>query len=292
MLDVCDVCKKDSAVIHVEDDADYCPACFRKMLLDVLGEKNVFDYSKYVTVREKTGDLHSFYVAHKTVGQMQTWEAVEQGGDYKFMHMSFEDENGTDVACDFLDKVMRGVSSKSLRYIDPNKLRARLADKGTITIADSNDSMMEISFIVDGERFTGHEFVKLLAGYEGFNMRYQFHDPSDNLLAEDEYLMPVIITYDGIIEELRAIIDKYTVSRYITSDFLPAFEKEFVVVENKLSLFLAGEKRRDAVNAGKEMMHMINRLESDNVNFPKKYVDRLEMMIFPYGHDERDNFKI
>lgn len=290
MLDICHVCRIERAVIHIEDDADYCPECFRRMLMKELGDKNVFDYSKYITVREDGGMLHSFLVTHKTVGQMPVWEATEQGGDYCFSHLSYEDDNGTDVVCEFLNIILRGVSSKTLRYLDPNKLRARLADKGTIGIADSNDSMMEISFVIDGESFSGHEFVKLLAGYEGFNMRYQIHEPTDRFLGEDEYLMPVIITKDSLIKELESIIGRYSSGNQIESNFIPDFENDFGIIITKLKLFLDGEKRREAVDTGKEMMRILNGVRSDNISFPANVIKRLEMMIFPYGNDGRDNY--
>ena len=288
MLDICHVCRKENSIIHIEGDADYCFKCFKKMLLDELGDKNVFEYSKYVTVREPNGTLHSFLVTHRMIGQMPAWEAVEQGGEYKFSNMSFANDNGTDVVCEFLDQVLRGISSKTLRYMDPNKLRARLADKGTVTVVESEDSLLEIGFVVDGEYFSGHEFVRLLAGYEGFNLRYQVHEPTEGTLLEDEYLVPTIITRELLTEEVREIIDKYTMKRYITTDLITKFEKDFAAAELKLKIFLNGEKRREAVAAGKEIVRMINRLESDSDQFPGKLIARLEKMIFPYGADERD----
>ena len=84
------------------------------MMLEMFGKDNTFHYAKNIIISETDGKMHSFRIQHLILGNIVTWEAQEVGGNYYFQDVSDLNENGSDVAQRFFQKIINGVQYKSI----------------------------------------------------------------------------------------------------------------------------------------------------------------------------------
>ena len=180
-MDLCDICKRKPAKIHVEGEGDFCLDCYNAEILERIGKEDTFDYPRQITVMEPGGAVHTFDIEHVILGTLVSWEATEIAGNYSFRECSDIDENGAEVAERFLKKIVKGVCTKSLAIEDNRASNLvhkdgktyRIKDKGVINIIEDEDNNFQPAFVVDGIKFTMEEFAELFGANIGFNIHFQ-----------------------------------------------------------------------------------------------------------------------
>lgn len=281
MSELCCICKKNISYIHIDGDGDYCRDCHNKKMLEEFGVKNNFNYSNTIIVSEKSGKLHTFKVEHIILGSIVSWDAEEIKGDYSFRLISRITDNGTEVARSFFHKIVDGVNNKSLSASSWGQ--TYINDKGNVQVVSREDEYgWHTAMVVDGHVFSSENFVELFSSFEGFNIQYRICDASEPLLGKDEYLMPIKVTVDELIEELEYIINVYSDNGFMDYKTIPLFDEYFYKYIDKLELFYEN-KRDEAVVAGKKIIEMLEKIENDDDFFPTHEVGLVNRIITKYS---------
>ena len=213
------------------------------------------------------------------IAVMENTGRQEIGGDYSFKLISDMAENGSKAAERFIEKITAGVKNKILS-IEPES-DAYLSNKGDIHIEydEERDSMI---FVIDGKRVLPDELAECLSCFEGFDLQYAIRDESEPLLGEDEYLIPVKITRDTLVEELEEKINMYSDGGFLSYKILSLFQDWLYGHIDKLEV-LYRYNREDAVGAGKEMIRMLEGIEHDDDFFPEAERQLIMKIITKYG---------
>ena len=279
MSDLCCICNKNIPYIHIEGEGDFCRECHNERMINKFGVSNDFSYSNTIVVREASGTFHTFNVAHIILGSIVSWEANEVGGEYRFRHISDIRNNGAVVAQEFFRKIAEGVNCKTVNLSDYTL--PSINDKGNIQVSCSDSCNPEVQFIVDGKKYTPNELASLFAGYEEFNIQYRISDPSAPLLGEDEYLVPVKITPEGLLEELECILNVFSNKGFMDYKRIPMFDEYFYKYITKLEV-LYEYKREEAKEVGKKMIEIFENIEHDDDYFPEYIINIINEIITKY----------
>lgn len=290
----CDICKKNIARIHISGEGRYCLECHNSRVLERFGKEDTYNYSENMSVLEPSGVIHSFKIEHMILGSIVSWDAYEQNGDYHFREISDIDENGAVVAKRFFQKIVDGVCTKTLQESDipaSNLLHRNgrilgLKDKGTINIIEDENMDHEIAFEIDGQVFSSEDFGRLLGAYSGFSLQYQIKDASAPVLKEDEYLVPVKITKKSLIEELEQAISIHGDRGFISYKILLPFDMTVYRILDKLEVLVKCGDKKEALEAGKEMVRIFLEIETDDDYFPEYFLVNIGRIVDPYGTDE------
>lgn len=293
-MKLCDVCKSAPAKILITGEGDYCLDCYNAKILSRFGKEDTFEYPRRITIMEPNGEIHTFDIEHTILGTLVSWDAIEVGGNYSFRECSDIDENGAVVAQRFFKKIAKGVSMKSLQIDDmpaSNLLHKdgrtySIGDKGMINIIEDEENGYETAFVIDGIKFTPEEFVRLFGGYRGFNIHFQIHDASDPLFGEDEYLVPIRITKDSLINELKTAVNTYGEGNFIGYKDVYAFDLEFDHVVKKLEVLMEAGERDKALQIGKEIVRILESIETDDDCFPYSDIEAVCKTVDPFRLDE------
>ena len=291
---LCDICKKSVATIRITGEGDYCLDCHNERMLKRYGRENDYKYSKRMSVLEPSGAVHAFEIEHVILGSIVSWDAYEKNGNYHFREISDIDDNATVVAARFFQKIVDGVCTKTLQEYDmPASNLAYddgrcygLKDKGTINVIEDEGRDYEIGFEIDGKVFTPEQIAELLGSYPGFSIQYQIHDASDPVLKEDEYLMPVRITKQSLVDELETAIAIQGDRGFISYKDTRAFDEAFYLIIKKLKVLADSGKREDALAAARQMARVMMALETDDDFFPEYNMECICKAADPHGLDE------
>lgn len=292
-IKLCDICNKEPAKILITGEGEYCLDCYNAMTLKEAGRTDTFDYPRQITIMEPSGDLHTFNIEHVILGDIVSWDAYEVDGNYSFRECSDIDENGAFVAQRFIRKIVKGVSTKSLRVDDKmasNLLRKggktySINDKGIIHIVEDEDNNYLPAFVVDGIKFSPEEFTELFGGLSGFDMHFQIHDASDPVFGENEYLVPVYITKDSLIQELNTYINTHGDRGFIDHKHVFDFDASFEHIINKLEILVKAGEREKALEIGKEIVKILKGIETDDDYFPYSDIDVVCKTVDPFRID-------
>ena len=291
-MDLCDICKKEPVKIHVEGEGDFCLDCYNKAYLDKIGIEDTYDYPRQMGVIEPGGKMHTFNIEHVILGDLVSWDAYEIGGEYHFREISDLDENGAVIAQRFFKKIIKGVCTKSLKIRDypaanllnKDGVTYSIGDKGFIRVAEDDREYIP-NFVVDGIRFTGEEFCRLFGGLMGFDIHFQIHDASDPLPGENEYLVPVLITRETILEELQSYINIYGNKGFVSYKQVFGFDTAFRHIASKLEVLMQAGDRDKAVEIGKEVIKVFENIETDDDWFPYSDMDVVRCIVDPHRID-------
>ena len=291
---VCDICKEKPIRVHLTGQGDYCLDCYNSLILSRYGIEDTFDYPETMSVMEPSGTLHTFQIEHMVLGDRVSWDANEVDGNYHFRDISDADMNGAVVAQKFFRKIVNGVCTKSLyetkfpaeNLVHRDRKYIGLREKGTINIIEDEDRGYAVGFEIDGKKFTGEELERLLGPYSGFTIQYKIQDPSDSVLKEDEYLVPVYITKESLIDELERTLNIYGDRGFVSYKDTMKFDEAFNKVADKLEVLAHSEKRDDAIQTGKQMIRILLNIETDDDYFPVNNIQLICKIIDPFGTDE------
>ena len=203
-----------------------------------------------------------------------------------FKEFEFDvDEDGTAVAQTLFRKIVDGVCSKTLEeHKSEWGTSFSLKSKGNIQIIEDEDNDWEPAFVIDGKKFTPEEFAELIKGYVSFQMQYQIKDGSDKLLGENEYLVPVKISKQGLMEELETAL-AVTTDRggFLSYKNVPAFDELFYKILDKLQVLDDALEREKAQEIGRAIAKRLREVEHDDDWFPVGDIQMICRIVDPYG---------
>lgn len=170
-----------------------------------------FQYPKNIAITDKQGDLHFFSLHHIFMGSMVHWNADEENGSYHVEMDAPPEEPADRQIHNFHKKIVEKLWNRSLEKhtIDGYELTS-LQDHGNLDIRYSNEKN-ETVFVIDGKTFSAEKFMELLRTYEGWTMQFQIRSASDGVLKENERLMPVDVSKESILEELKLALFFFSV---------------------------------------------------------------------------------
>lgn len=287
MGEICEVCKKNPAKIQIGKHS-YCFDCHNKMALKDMGIDNDFVYAKNMSVIEPCGKMHSFKIEHIVLGSIVRWEANEIDGEYRFRLISDVDEDGTAIAQKLFRKIVDGVCSKTLEeHRSVWGTSVSLKSKGNIQIIEDEDNDWGPAFEIDGRKFTPEEFAKLISTYTSFIMQYQIRDGSSSLLSENEYLVPIKISKELLLQELETAL-AVTTDRggFLSYKNVSAFDELFSNILDKLQILDDALERDKAQEIGRAIARRLREVEHDDDWFPIGDIQMICQIVDPYETDE------
>ena len=279
MSKLCDICKKNKAIISITGRGQYCYDCHNKMVMDDYGMPDTFNYAKTMSVMEPSGEVHTFEVNHIILGDIVSWEAVEKQGGYRFNDISDIEDNGVEVAKRFFKKIVDGVCTKTLDGYS-------LKEKGVIMFSEDEDDDYSPVFVIDGKKYAPNDFARLTQGYNGFVMHYQIHDASEPLLGEHEYLVPVKITKENIIAEFENALSLHCNNGFLNNDRVSSFDELFSLIVGKLKIIYDSRDCDYAVSIAKELLKRLAEIETDDDFFPFHEMQMVCEAVDPRGIDD------
>lgn len=283
MGDKCEICKKNPAKIHIGNHS-YCFECHNQKALDEMGIDNEFEYARNMSVMEPGGKMHSFEIEHVVLGAIVTWEANEIDGDYQFRLISDVEEDGTTVARKFFRKIVDGVCTKTLEeYTSGFATSYSLKSKGNIRITEDDEDFSPV-FEIDGMKYTPEEFAELIRGYNGFNMNFQIRDGSSPLLSDNEYLVPMKISKEILLQELETAL-AVTTDRggFLSYKNVSAFDEFFYKILDKLQVLDDALERQKAQEIGIAIARRLREVEHDDDWFPVGNIQSICAVVDPFG---------
>jgi len=162
-----------------------------------------------------------------------------------------------------------------------------IKSKGNIHIASGQNSSGGASFVIDGKSYTPEEFGELIKSYEGFNMQYQIMDGSDSLLGEDEYLVPLKITEDTILEELEMALDiSADWNGFLSYEEVPVFDELYAGIIEKIKILTDCLQIKKAQKLGCAIAKRLHEIETDDDCFPYDSIKMLCDTVDPFGTNE------
>lgn len=291
---LCDICGKRETVIFIEGEGKFCRECNNKRMMELFGEEEEYRYPETAFVYESDGTLRKFRVTHLMLGPIVEWNAEEMklpdgsGGYYQFSGItSIHDRPGV-AASRFFNKIIDGVRYKSIEKKEPdhsysnllyrNGMYYSLKSAGSISLYEGEDNRSH--FVVDGEEFSPQELAEMTGPFAGgFKIQYRVCDGTEPELKPDTYLMPVVITKKKLISELSEEIGKQTENGFISyRDTANVSDAVFRICE-KLKMMYNSENREEAVEAGEEMIRMLEAIQHDDDIFPEYEINVIRVII-------------
>jgi len=282
MGDHCEICKKNLAKICI-DNHSYCFECHNKMALNEMGIENKFEYARNMSVMEPDGKIHNFEIEHVVLGAIVSWEANEIDGNYHFRLISDVEEDGTTIASKFFRKIVDGVCTKTLEeYKSGFATLYSLRSKGNIRITEDDEDFSPV-FEIDGMKYSPEDFAELIRGYNGFNMNFQIRDGSCPLLGENEYLVPVKISKEILLQELETAL-AVTTDRggFLSYKNVSAFDEFFDKILDKLQILDDALERQKAQEIGIAIAKRLREVEHDDDWFPIGHIQSICGIVDPF----------
>ena len=134
-------------------------------------------------------------------------------------------------------------------------------------------------------KFSPEEFTELFGGLPGFDIHFQIHDASDPVFGDNEYLVPVYITKDSLIQELSTYINTHGDGGFIDYKHVSAFDASFEQIVKKLEVLVESGDREKAVEIGKEIVKILRDIETDDDCFPYSDIDIVCKTVDPFRTD-------
>lgn len=281
MNDLCDKCKRNKAIINIIGVGNFCRECHNAKMINLYGGGNTFDYPKKILVSDAFDEKHIMNIEHIILGDMVTWEAREEGGDYYFKDYTPIYIPGDAAAQSFVEKVVDGICTKTVNRYQHG---LQIKNKGNVLIEQDDN---EVYFVVDGIRYTPQQFASLFRGYEGFNMQFRICDSSSDLLGENDYLTAVKIDTELLLDELEAAIRVVSYGQgFISYKNVNIFSDMFYPIYEKLRILYEANPE-EAKIAGKKMALFLSLIESDDDAFPYRDIRTICELVDPHRLDEK-----
>lgn len=188
----CDFCGREPAIIHIEGIGDFCLDCHNERMATLCGlDHDPFVYPRNIAVTDKDGEWHHFNLSHMYFGSMIRWQADENEGDYEIIMRGSVDEPASDQISRFHRKIADTLWNRTLAVADSSWGKSvSLEDHGNIDIRYSTEEK-KVSFVIDGKTYSLEKFGKMLEAYEGWTLQYQMREKSEDIVKENECLVPV-----------------------------------------------------------------------------------------------------
>jgi len=176
----CDICGKD-ARIHVGDGESgvythYCQTCHNTIMAMDIGIDLAEDVPEELIITDSKNRVHRFNVDYMIWGHMQRLEVYE---DYS---TGYRCAVGAEFDVGFpelWERMMKKLDRKmSTEYIDEKKNWTTEKIVGDIGWDSESD---ELRIVINGEPFTWHELYREVQAREGWQVKIEFADSTDDL---------------------------------------------------------------------------------------------------------------
>ncbi|RNF39616.1 DUF7713 domain-containing protein [Planococcus salinus] len=179
----CQECQKNEVYIHFGEDR-LCLDCFNEIMANELGVE-AESYPEGVTLRDGKGEVHHFRLRKRLDPMGIVMEAEEQAsGGYHFQ--VFGDLHGDqgELFLQLISKAERGMAEM---YVEARKFsngqsslsmkKDRMAGRIEWNPLDEDVPVL----VVDGKSYAWKEIGKMLMSYEGFQVKLEMVDPSEEV---------------------------------------------------------------------------------------------------------------
>ena len=227
------------------------------------------------------GSEHFFMITSKQFGGMMSFGGMEvhrltkagkiaknnSDTDYEVLHLRtlYTDSDPEQVRLSGILEIMEKITAT---LQNPSITDGHLRDTGTIIpvyvtgseISGSVDG--EYGLMIDGKLYSGDDLVRMLQGYERFQIQFQIKDPNDDVLRGNEYLMPVCLGEKQLVDDTLELLRLFTKDGEFISDHdQENFSYLFEWVAKKLKLYHESNPRGYGKLAGMGMIKVLEMYE-------------------------------
>ncbi|WP_019415076.1 hypothetical protein [Paenisporosarcina sp. TG20] len=184
----CQLCGNTDAYIHFGTEL-LCLDCFNEKMVKKLGVR-VTSYPEGVMIRDGQGKVHRLRLRKRLdpIGFIMEAKAEETDG-YEFVVHGALDVDQEELFLQLIAKAERGMAEL---YVDqghfPNgqSYNTMKNDRLAGRIAYDPDEDVVPKLVVDGKSYTWNEIGKMLMAYEGFQIKLETLDSSDEIKWQDK----------------------------------------------------------------------------------------------------------
>lgn len=109
---------------------------------------------------------------------------------------------------------------------------------------------------------------------------------TDDLLDEDEYLVPVVISADELIEELEIALACNVQGGFMSYKNVSAFYELYAKIYEKLEILKKKADSDKTLATAKEMVRILYETESDDDCFPYDCIEDICELVDPFKVDK------
>ncbi|MDD3227530.1 MAG: hypothetical protein PHG56_08315 [Tissierellia bacterium] len=278
----CDKCKKNEAKIKLDNTENLCLDCYNKVVSELIGIKDIEDYSKDIYIYDNNGKLRQFSIYHMFFGDKVSWFAKEVNGSYEFSIMEDAYSDQTKAINKLCLKTIKGVTNKTLResnegyYIDNALHRGNkqysLNDYGVIQISDDENG--RACFIIDGVEVSQEEFASLLTQFAGFNLEYKIKDITEDIdVFEDKYNYLTDEEKTNYWNKFERILNRFVDNDFISYKLIKFFDEEFWEYTELLKELIQYGNIEFAIDLGQKIKAKLLSIDTDDDSFPEYEID-------------------
>ncbi|MFA6783181.1 MAG: hypothetical protein WCR90_08220 [Sedimentibacter sp.] len=281
----CDKCKKNEAKIKLDNTENLCLDCYNKVVSELIGIKDIEDYSKDIYIYDNNGKLRQFSIYHMFFGDKVSWFAKEVNGSYEFSIMEDAYSDQTKAINKLCLKTIKGVTNKTLResnegyYIDNALHRGNkqysLNDYGVIQISDDENG--RACFIIDGVEVSQEEFASLLTQFAGFNLEYKIKDITEDIdVFEDKYNYLTDEEKTNYWNKFERILNRFVDNDFISYKLIKFFDEEFWEYTELLKELIQYGNIEFAIDLGQKIKAKLLSIDTDDDSFPEYEIDVID----------------
>lgn len=187
-MELCERCSRSDAYIILGTER-ICSACFNKDMEESLGVK-ASAYPEGMALRDTQGVMRSFQIRKRLlpVGvMMEAKERKEQG--YTFEVLDTLDCDQDQLLSKLLAKVQKGIAEDYIvedSYPSGRGFQRMANDRlaGTISWNESDHDIPVL--IIDGKPYSWEQIGKMLMSYEGFQVKLEILESSEDIRWDEE----------------------------------------------------------------------------------------------------------
>jgi hypothetical protein len=175
---VCEICGKESriALRHDEKNAHYCVECYNELLAKLMGIALPREIPKEIYFYDNEMNLHSFALEFMFLPNCKLLKACETGESrYECEVLGELNDSFFQMWNQLMERLKKMMSVK---YITPDR-----GWNGTKLLGylDYNSDSGACDIIIDGKAYTWEELGRIAATKEGFQIKIEIADPTDEL---------------------------------------------------------------------------------------------------------------
>jgi hypothetical protein len=281
----CDKCKKNEAKIKLDNTENLCLDCYNKVVSELIGIKDIEDYSKDIYIYDNNGKLRQFSIYHMFFGDKISWLAKEVNGSYEFSIIEDAYSDQTKAINKLCFKTIKGVTNKTLResnedyYIDNALHRGNkqysLNDYGVIQISDDEDG--RACFIIDGMEISHEELATLLTQFTGFNLEYKIKDITEDIdVFKDKYKYLTDEEKTNYWNKFERILNRFVDNDFISYKLIKFFDEEFWEYTELLKELIQYGNIEFAIDLGQKIKAKLLSIDTDDDYFPEYEIDVID----------------
>lgn len=281
----CDKCKKNEAKIKLDNTENLCLDCYNKVVSELIGIKDIENYSKEIYIYDNNGKLRQFSIYHMFFGDKVSWFAKEVNGSYEFSIMEDAYSDQTKAINKLCFKTIKGVTNKTLResnedyYIDNALHRGNkqysLNDYGVIQISDDENG--RACFIIDGMEISHEELATLLTQFTGFNLEYKIKDITEDIdVFKDKYKYLTDEEKTNYWNKFERILNRFVDNDFISYKLIKFFDEEFWEYTELLKELIQYGNIEFAIDLGQKIKAKLLSIDTDDDYFPEYEIDVID----------------